>query len=229
MKWFLLLALTATTFPCAAETSPPGPSAPVLVELFTSEGCSSCPPADAVLARLEKNPNAIVLAHHVDYWNSLGWPDPFSSADATARQRLYGQSYTPEAVIDGQVEMVGSRESSVTDAIAVATRRPHAKIELTATPNGAAWDVTATGPADVFLAIVQDRASVPVPRGENAGKTLDHVGIVRSLKKVAGPTRISLPSPISAPNGTTFSLVAFSQDERHRVVGSVRVLLPPSR
>jgi len=225
MKWALLLGLTATTFPCAADTSPPGPSAPVLVELFTSEGCSSCPPADAVLARLAQSPNAIVLAHHVDYWNSLGWADPFSSADATARQRLYGQSYTPEAVIDGQAEMVGSRESSVTDAVAAATKRPHATIALTATPNGAAWDVTATGPADVFLAIVQDRASVAVPRGENAGKTLDHVGIVRSLKKIAGKATITLPAPIAAPNGTTFSLVAFSQDEKHRVLGATRVAL----
>ena len=228
MKWALLLALTATTFPCAAEPSPSGPSgpsAPVLVELFTSEGCSSCPPADAVLARLAQSPNVIVLAHHVDYWNSLGWPDPFSSAEATARQRLYGQSYTPEAVNDGQPEIVGSRESSVTEAVAVATKRPHAKIELTATPNGAAWDVTATGPADVFLAVVQDRASVAVPRGENSGRTLDHVGIVRSLKKVAGKTTITLPAPISAPAGTTFSLVAFAQDEKHRVLGTTRVPL----
>lgn len=225
MKWSLLLALTATAFPCAAETSAPGPTAPVLVELFTSEGCSSCPPADAVLARLEKSPNAIVLAHHVDYWNSLGWPDPFSSADATARQRMYGESYTPEAVIDGQTGMVGSREGAVTDAIATAGKRPHAKVDLVATPNGAAWDVTATGPADVYLAIVQDRASVPVPRGENAGKTLDHVGIVRSLKKILGKTTVTLPTPIAAPNGTTFSLVAFSQDDKHRVLGATRVPL----
>jgi hypothetical protein len=225
MKWPLLLALTATTFPCAAETSPAGPTAPVLVELFTSEGCSSCPPADAVLARLEKNPNAIVLAHHVDYWDSLGWPDPFSSSDATARQRRYGQSYTPEAVIDGQAEMIGSREASVIDAVATAAKRPHAKVALAATPNGAAWDVTAAGPGDVFLAIVQDHATVAVPRGENAGRTLEHVGIVRSLKKIAGRTTVTLPAPIAAPNGTTFSLVAFSEDDKHRVLGSARIAL----
>ena len=224
MKWSLLLALTTAALPCGAQTSPPGPG-PVLVELFTSEGCSSCPPADSVLARLGKTPNAIVLAHHVDYWNSLGWPDPFSSADATARQRLYGQSYTPEAVIDGQDGMVGSRETAVTDAVNAASRRPHAKIELTATPNGTAWDVTATGPATIFLAVVQDRASVAVPRGENAGKTLDHVGIVRSLKKVTGRTTVTLPPAISAPGGTTFSLVAFAQDDGHRVLGATRVTL----
>ncbi len=235
MKWLglpppplatlILLALTAAAFQCAAQTSTPPGATPVLVELFTSEGCSSCPSADAVLARLEKTPNAIVLAHHVDYWNSLGWPDPFSSADATARQRLYGQSYTPEAVIDGQDEMNGSREAAVTEALNTASRRPHAKIELTATPNGGAWDVTATGPATVYLAVVQDRASVPVPRGENAGRTLDHVGIVRSLKKVTGKTTVTLPAPIAASNGTTFSLVAFSQDDRHRVLGTTRVPL----
>ena len=184
MKWRVLLALTAAAFPSSAA---PEPAGPVLVELYTSEGCSSCPPAEAVLGRLAARTDVVVLAHHVDYWDGIGWPDPFSSAAATARQQAHGGNFTPEAVVDGGTSLIGSRETALVEAIASAKQRPHVRLGLTATRSGNAWDVALQARGDVFLAVVQDRARVAVPRGENAGRTLDHVGIVRSVIK-AGPT-----------------------------------------
>lgn len=222
MKWRVLLALTAAAFPSSAA---PEPAGPVLVELYTSEGCSSCPPAEAVLEKLAARPDVVVLAHHVDYWDGIGWPDPFSSAAATARQQAHGGNFTPEAVIDGATSLVGSREGALVEAVASAKQRPHARLGLTAKRSGDGWDVTLQARGDVFLAIVQDRARVAVTRGENAGRTLDHVGVVRSVVKVGPSTRVMLPPAVSAPEGTTFSVVAFATSSDRRVLGTERLVL----
>src|SRR5437764_15162596 len=109
---------------------------PILIELFTSEGCSSCPPADAVLARLhEKQPlpgvQLLVLSEHVDYWNDLGWRDPYSDALFSDRQGRYGfRTYTPQAVIDGRVDVVGSDEAGILQASRAAAQEPHGTIQL---------------------------------------------------------------------------------------------------
>ena len=134
-------AAPARATPVTVSNAPPGktePNAvPVLVELFTSEGCSSCPPADGVLAALERTQSVagariVPLALHVDYWDGIGWPDPFSSAQATQRQRSYAPlgsgAYTPQAVIDGRAETIGSRKAMVEQAIGEAAKRPHAAI-----------------------------------------------------------------------------------------------------
>ncbi|MBX3229699.1 MAG: DUF1223 domain-containing protein [Labilithrix sp.] len=227
-----------------AEAAPPGPhvspapgTTPILVELFTSEGCSSCPPADAVAARLVSaqpvaGAHVIVLAHHVDYWDRLGWPDPWSSAGATARQRSYAPlksgSYTPQVVVDGRSEMVGSRASAIEQAIASAAKEPHVRVELVvvAVANEKdTFDVTVTTPAlpagaELLVAVVQDRGRVAVPRGENAGQTLDHAAIARSLVTIGATTktRVKVPAAIEAPQGTGFSVVAFAQDRASRHV-----------
>lgn len=171
---------------------------PVLVELFSSEGCSSCPPADAVLARLSKEQpvagaEVIALELHVDYWNDLGWSDPFSNAAFTARQRAYidafGQrgAYTPQMVIDGHAEMVGSNEPAARAAIATAAREPRARIAIARSGEKVSIeveDLPAGEVADLWLAITEDGLSTAVPRGENAGETLAHGPVVRSLQRV---------------------------------------------
>jgi hypothetical protein len=178
-----------------------GEAQPVVVELFTSEGCSSCPPADVLLDRLSRDqpvPGAEVIALelHVDYWDHLGWTDPFSRAQHTARQRAYADSfgqrgaYTPQMVIDGQQEVVGSNDRNARDAIGVASRLPKAKVKVTR--NGdklniaidALPDANATEPAQVWLAVTEDGLSTRVPRGENSGATLVHGPVVRELRKL---------------------------------------------
>jgi hypothetical protein len=210
----LVLVLALVAFPAGAGT---GADAPVLVELFTSEGCSSCPPADALLARLAEDRageiRVVALSEHVDYWDDLGWRDPFSSPVFTQRQEAYARRfrlaglYTPQLVIAGRSQALGSDGRAVRAAIAAAAREDSGRIEARVTAAGAselAVDVEATWnagvAADVLIALVQDRATSRVARGENAGRTLEHVAVVRSLARVgtgvgAFAARANLPRP----------------------------------
>lgn len=168
----------------------------VLVELFTSEGCSSCPPADRALALLQKEqPNAdaeiITLAFHVDYWNNLGWKDEFSSDLFTQRQQFYAQSfnlssiYTPQMVIDGSLETVGSNLGKVQQLITSAAKAQKAKIEITKVENNfkvEISDVPTHQDSTVYLAIAENNLSSSITRGENAGNKLEHISVVRELK-----------------------------------------------
>jgi hypothetical protein len=228
------------------NAAPPGktePSAvPVLVELFTSEGCSSCPPADSVLAGLERTQSVngarvVPLGLHVDYWDGIGWPDPFSSAQATQRQRAYAPlgsgSYTPQAVIDGRAETIGSRKGMVEQAIAEAAKRPHAAVGIKlaprtdpASPLEVTLDIGAlpagsAGDAEVLVALTQNAVRVDVKRGENAGKVLEHTAVARQLV-VAGPTPAaggSLKASLKVPPGMApkeLRVLAFVQEHASR-------------
>jgi len=179
---------------------------PVIVELFTSEGCSSCPPADALLARLETEqsiPGAEVLAleEHVDYWNQGGWFDVFSSSELTARQQVYadalrsGGPYTPQMVVDGQSELVGSRSEEARKAIAAASTRPRAEVSVARGAGGSdgqgEWTVQvhrlaakSGDTAEVWLAVTETHLHSNVMRGENAGHDLAHAAVVRQLTKL---------------------------------------------
>ena len=173
----------------------------VLVELFTSEGCSSCPAADKVLAQLlREQPVAgsdiIALSLHVDYWNRLGWKDPYSSRAYSARQEQYAKGfgpdklYTPQVVVDGRDEIIGSDDAGVRRAVAGAAQRPHLPLRITA--RAADRGVTVSidlppappgdGPVDVYIALTEDDLSSVVKRGENVGRTLTHVAVVRKLQ-----------------------------------------------
>jgi hypothetical protein len=183
-----------------------GTRSPVLVELFTSEGCSSCPPADELLARLEKeqpvaSAEIIVLSQHVDYWNSLGWADPYSSAAFSERQGGYAEAfkrdgvYTPQMVVDGQAEFVGSNRDKAQNAIAAATKTPKATIQIARGEQSGTEsnviplnirienlpEVTAGNAAGVLLAVAESDLHSSVARGENAGRSLKHVAVVRQL------------------------------------------------
>jgi len=171
-------------------------AATILVELFTSEGCSSCPPADAALARLhERQPvpgvKLLVLSEHVDYWNNLGWKDPYSDELFTERQSRYGpRMYTPQAVVDGRLDVLGSDQDGIARAAASAATEPHGQVTCAASPqkkNNYFFSVTGLpphGPAQVLLAVVEDGLTSKVLRGENEGRTLPHTAVVRSLKGV---------------------------------------------
>ena len=184
-----------------------GVRAPVVVELFTSEGCSSCPPADALLARLDKEQpvegaEVIALAQHVDYWNYLGWADPFSSHDSSERQGEYAAAfgntgvYTPQMVVDGGAEFPGGNSGRAFEAIARAAREPKAEVSLARVADQSDGTLrlsvrvvrlpklTDGDTADVLLAVTESGLSSDVARGENAGQRLMHAGVVRSLTKL---------------------------------------------
>jgi len=166
---------------------------PVLVELFTSEGCSSCPPADQLLIEfLEKQPlpgiEIVALSEHVDYWNSLGWKDPFSAAQFTKRQSNYGDLYTPEMVVDGVTGFVGSDRTRALEAITEAARKPKVPIQVTADGLKLHIAIPKGEPADVYLAIAENNPSTNVIRGENEGRKLAHVAVVRKLSSIGRVT-----------------------------------------
>jgi hypothetical protein len=195
-------AVSKPAIPTSEETR----RTPVLVELFTSEGCSSCPPADALLERLDRyqpvnGAELIVLSEHVDYWNDIGWKDPFSSHEYSERQSAYasqfgrGSIYTPQMVVDGHIEFVGSDERRATQAIESATKVRKIPVsissslsdEKTITLHIEAGALPSSGgpeSAGVFLAIADNADESQVSRGENAGRTLKHVAVLRSLMRI---------------------------------------------
>ena len=203
------LGLLAVTIPRDAaeptsETSrlPAGAtdrSSPVVVELFTSQGCSSCPPADRVLSELADHDDVVPLAFHVDYWNYIGWTDPFSSNVWSKRQERYaealrtGRLYTPMVVVDGRTDVVGSRGREVAELIARARQqatRGVLVLELETrgpavqTRWGAQLDEGVERPAELLLAVVESGLETPVSRGENARRTLHNDFVVRSLERL---------------------------------------------
>jgi hypothetical protein len=189
--------------------------APVVVELFTSQGCSSCPSADEVLAKLahdgQLNGRRVApLMFHVDYWNDLGWPDPYSLPAWTERQRQYAQAlgdssvYTPELVVAGAQGMVGSQWFAVTRAIASAPKQQPVTAKATWTNDKLTIDATAPADADVFVAVWEDGTRTKVPRGENAGKP-------GSLAVALGPWKAG-------------GAIAFAQRRDKRIIGAT--LLP---
>ena len=187
-----LLALVGCVL-AAQQTATPA-RAPILVELFTSEGCSDCPPADHMLAQLD--PHVIVLSEHVDYWDRLGWKDRFSSHEFTLRQEEYARwfhidgPYTPEMVVDGAAEFVGSNAQRAKDEIAKAGKRPKARVTLQRTADGVQISIAdAPGSAAVFLALAEDSADSDVRAGENKGQHLTHVAVLRSLRKIGSVKR----------------------------------------
>lgn len=182
-----------------------GGRVPVIVELFTSEGCSSCPPADELLRRLAQTQpvagaEVIALEQHVDYWNRLGWTDPFSAAQFSARQGEYAAAfnhdgvYTPQMIVDGLTEFSGGNAPKARAAIVQAVQTPKANLILTRAgatkPDGVSLSVrvdklpklSADDTVEVLLAITEDNLRTNVPSGENAGHTLAHAAVVRQLR-----------------------------------------------
>jgi hypothetical protein len=188
-------AITGRLGPAAARSTAEGPWA---VELFTSQGCNSCPPSDAYLGSLARRPDIVALSFHVDYWDYIGWKDAFASRDTTERQRAYARVlkqryvYTPEMVVDGIGHDTGRDRGAIETLLAEAQRRSpkRATPELARAVGGpltiklAAFPLDGR-PADVTLAIYDRRHSTPVASGENQGRMLENFNTVRQLEVLA--------------------------------------------
>ena len=206
---FFLLMFTVATRPLDAPAPAPrnstAPSSPILVELFTSEGCSSCPPADRLLQDLGRQQpvpgaNLIVLSEHVDYWNHDGWKDPFSSSLLTDRQNSYAtrfglsSAYTPQMIVDGTAEFVGNSSQQAKAAVqkALALNKSEVRVSsisvdgttLQAHVDAAVLPSNGPSHADVFVVVALAHAESQVMAGENGGHKLTHVAVVRSFTKV---------------------------------------------
>ncbi len=239
--------VTAKTTPVHAAD----PVTPVLVELFTSEGCSSCPPADRLLQKLDGQPlpgaELIVLSEHVDYWNHIGWKDPYSSAFYSDRQSAYAKRfgldsvYTPQMVVNGSSQFVGSNSELADKAFAKELGAPRIAVHLSSVSTeanvlrahlevGRLDSPLVSKVAEVYVVVALNRAESQVSAGENAGHKLAHVAVVKSLTKVgvlqqgqslAQDIQVKIDSGWDIHN---LRLIAFVQEPKQgRVLGATAV------
>lgn len=218
------------------------PSFKVVLELFTSQGCSSCPPADALLESYTKRDDVIALTVPVDYWDRLGWKDTFASRDHTLRQQAYasvrgdGQVYTPQIVVSGSAHVVGSSRSSIDDAIALAKRklresyvplRVHLEAGELVVQAVAVPAVTTLSDARLFLAIVQKSGTVAIRRGENANRSVTYHNIVRSLKPIGSwtgvPTTLRVPMTEYVLGGAHSVVVLLQKEAGGPILGAAQM------
>lgn len=222
----LLAALAALSLHGAAKPTPPATTQkqPVIVELFTSEGCSDCPPAEELLKKLsELQPvdgvEIIALEEHVDYWNHQGWLDPYSSSEFTARQNEYASLiprsdvYTPQMIVDGRVQFIGSRAKEALQQIQAAAAQPKPHLLLTLTPAGKPHTYSVAlrvdpnsapvpdSTLDLYIAVTEKGLHSNPTRGENSGASLVHSPLVRQLRKLH-----SLKLPLNEPVTNTINL-----------------------
>ncbi|MFB3387601.1 DUF1223 domain-containing protein [Flavobacterium sp. LAR06] len=217
-----------------------------LLELYTSEGCSSCPPADELMGRIQneyKDSNVYVLAYHVDYWDRQGWKDVFSNADYTQRQydyaRFLGKDpiYTPQLIVNGKADYIGSQETMVRNGIKVALSKPIATdLSLGASQTNdnlnVNYNIEGTFKnSSLLIAIVQKSAKSNVKRGENANRILSHYQIVHHLHSVTlkdkkGTVSIHLPKSF---NENDFEVIGFVQDKNNgNITGATKASLQQS-
>jgi len=246
IAWIAVIAIGSSTFIPQNQKSKVPVKGFAVVELFTSEGCSSCPPADALIAKIQNETNnqpVLILAYHVDYWNRLGWKDVFSSHACSERQHQYSNwlklngVYTPQVVVNGRKEFIGSDESSLRNAIKNSLQNESAaelQIMNIRTNNHQvelqfqAREVT--GSTSLVLAIVQKAAITQVRAGENGGLTLSHVQIVRNVETVelegkkSGSSNIALPEDL---NIHELELIAFLQNNSNgEITAAAKSVLP---
>lgn len=225
------IAIVAGAAPLFASYAFAAGPRPVVVELFTSQGCSSCPPADRFLSELsDTRTDVLPLAFHVTYWNQLGWRDPFSFEAADARQARYAQrfhdfEYTPEMVIDGKVAVVGSNRSAASAAIghARSAGMTAASVSATRADSGVTVSVgPGVGHAHVLLIGYDTRHVTAIGRGENAGHTLTESNVVRSMAAVGQWSGPALTLRADAVAGD--HQVVLLEDNDGAIVGAARVV-----
>jgi hypothetical protein len=203
---------------------------PVVVELFTSQGCSSCPPANAYLNELSKGRRDVLpLAFHVTYWDRLGWKDPFSMEAATQRQDQYGHrfgdgSYTPEIVVDGAAGMVGSHRGDVGSAIEKAKRNSRTAAAVSVTKNGEQVAIqvgSGSGSGRILLIGFDHEHTTAIGRGENSGRTLTEANVVRSIRSVGQWSGAPLHISEQFPEGQDVAVVLEAPDGQ--IIGASRL------
>lgn len=236
-----LMSILLASLLAVGPGAPPPSGAPVVVELFTSEGCSSCPPADGVLARMVDKgvlgARVLALGFHVDYWDHIGWHDPYGARAHSDRQRGYADRlhvrsiYTPQMVVDGAVEFVGSLEDQALAAVRAAAGQ--AKVPLSLSRDGAylVLVLPANLPldAEVFLALTEPGPAQRVSRGENAGRTLAHAAVVRqwiALGPASAKRRWTWPVDQHVPKGRIQQAVALLQIKgQGRILGAEALVI----
>jgi len=214
---------------------------PVLAELFTSEGCNSCPPADQLLAMwLDEQPiegvYVVALSEHVTYWDHQGWKDPFDSQQFTVRQQQYGQRfnldsiYTPQLIVDGKEQYVGSDRRSIEHALNNSAKTPKPELTVTASESASTLTLRASGAglvtepgAELWFVVAEDHLAIDVKRGENANRTLKHSGVVRVLKSAGDASKAAAADIKIDPSWKKANLhaVAFVQSRKDRRIVSV--------
>lgn len=211
-----------------------------VVELFTSEGCSSCPPAERLIDALkaEGDSNVFVLSYHVDYWDHLGWKDPYSEAAFSDRQRQYAQRlslesiYTPQVIVNGSEEFVGSDENRLRASLQKANLNAiaiQASVKRITNENvQLAYSSSSASPLLLNVALLQPEATTDVKRGENEGRTLHHVNVVRALKTVdaqrSGTIEFALPTELSK---TLLTMIVFAQEKgTGKIMGATQLNIP---
>jgi hypothetical protein len=226
LRLIVPLALSAALAPVAASAA----DRPVVVELFTSQGCSSCPPANAYLNELARDrSDLLALAFHVTYWDRLGWKDPFSMQAATERQDRYGHkfgdgSYTPEIVIDGASSHVGSRRDEVGPAIDAAKRQGRTATNVSVTRESGKLTIEigeGSGSGKVLLVGFDHAHETAIRRGENGGRTLRESNVVRSVREVADWQGKALHVGETFPEGEDAAVIV--QEPDGRIVGAARL------
>ncbi len=218
------------------KLSESSPGAPIVVELYTSQGCSSCPPADELLGELAGHPGVIALSMHVDYWDYIGWKDPYADPQLTARQRDYARNlglryvYTPQMVIDGRHDVAGLRRGRVLETIEKAGRQPKpvavkfedGKIVISGGENP-------PGGATVWLAAFDGKHQTEIPRGENAGRTLEYHHVVREMTKLGtwrgGAMEIDFDMAAAAAEGRDGCAVIIQQGKGGPILGAAILTL----
>ncbi|MFN0218355.1 MAG: DUF1223 domain-containing protein [Hyphomicrobium sp.] len=246
----MFAALTAGLAPARAEVESPIPEAddptPIraVLELFTSQGCSSCPPADKLLQSFANDPSIIALSMPVDYWDYLGWKDTFASPRNSERQRSYakargdGAIYTPQVVVNGAVHVNGGRKSEIDSAIDATTRdsaRARVPVRLWQERNtlNIATGVQSSGKAvreaTIWLGVVQSAGNVDIKKGENAGETITYTNIVRELTPIGlwkgQPQRIQIPRGAVMLPETQKSVVLIQEGRAGSILGAASTSL----
>lgn len=233
--WLWMCAAACVLLPAQLEAKPP-----VVLELFTSQGCPSCPPADEVFGKLiDDNRDIIALSFHVDYWDRQGWKDPYSLAESTARQNDYADAmhstklFTPQVIVNGSASFIGTKQHDIRQAMNEARRSeaPYLPVALDPTAEGMRVTITPQaegnirGEADIWLVAYEKEGSTRVRRGANWGKTLNHYHSVRQILYLGKWHENAVAIDLDFKPDTEFAAILLQRPDGGRIIGASQLRL----